>query len=107
MAIANLPNPLPVSQPVTDFMLLTSASSTGIAVAITAGKYNWSAYGTWNGAVAQLQWSPDSGTTWIDVDGATASANGGWTGVPMGAGHARVSFSGSPTSITSKLSGVR
>lgn len=89
-----------------DLTLLSAASATGSAVAVTAGAYNWYAYGTWNGATAQLQWSPDAGTTWINVDGATLTANGGWSNVSLAAGHARVSFTGSPTSISSKLGGV-
>lgn len=34
------------------------------------------AYGTWGGATAKLQWSPDLGTTWIDVTDASFTANG-------------------------------
>lgn len=92
--------------PKTDVALLSNASATGSAVAVSAGRYNWYAYGTWNGATAQLQWSPDAGTTWINVDGATLTANGGWSNITIAAGQARVSFTGSPTSITSKLGGV-
>lgn len=98
---------IPVVVECPDFYLLASSSATGSAVPITAGKYNWAVYGTWNGASAQLQWSPNGGTTWIDIDGATASSDGGWTGIPLGNGVVRVSFNGTPTSISSKLSGVR
>lgn len=89
--------------------LCSAASATGATTAVElnkGGRYNWEAYGTWNSAVATLQRSPDNGTTWYAVDGATLSADGGYSGIDLGAGKYRVSFSGTPTSVTSILSGT-
>lgn len=45
------------------------------------GRGSFVAAGTWGGATAKLQWSPDGGTTWLDVDRSgdtyvTLTANG-------------------------------
>lgn len=84
---------------------LTNADTTGAAITIAAGEYFWSAWGTWDGATAQLQFSPDQGTTWIDVDGAALTANGGFSHVGLGSGQARVAISGAgaSTEISSSL----
>lgn len=74
--------------------LLSAASTTGSAVRVNNGHYNFIAWGTWDGASAQLQFSPNDGTTWIDIDGAVLTANGGWSDIPMGKGHVRVAISG-------------
>jgi hypothetical protein len=55
---------------------------------------------------ATLQRSPDGGTTWYDVESAVLSANGGYRGIDLGAGNYRVNFSGTPTSVSSILTGV-
>lgn len=91
-----------------DFDLLDNASTTGSGVRVSGGNYDWLAWGTWDGATAQLQFSPDYGTTWIDFAGVLLTANGGWSGIPIPAGFARVSISGAggSTSIDSKLGGV-
>lgn len=90
-----------------DVTLLTAASATGSAVAILKGRYNWAVYGTFSGGTTQLQWSPDSGTTWLNIDGVTLTANGLWTDIPLSAGHARVLISGAGSaSLTSKLGAV-
>lgn len=89
--------------------LCSAASATGATTAVEVkkgGRYNWEAYGTWNSATATLQRSPDGGTTWYDVESAALSANGGLSGIDLGAGHYRVNFSGTPTSVTSFLAGV-
>ena len=89
--------------------LLSAAAATGSSTPIIApGKHNWSVYGTWDSASAQLQWSPNGGTTWIDIDGAVLTANGGWSDIPIAGGHVRVSISGAggSTSLTSDLRGV-
>lgn len=89
--------------------LCSAASATGATTAVElreGGVYNWEAYGTWNSATATLQRSPDGGTTWYDVSGASLSADGGYQDIPLGSGYYRVNFSGTPTSITSFLSGI-
>lgn len=87
--------------------LLTAAAATGSTTAVSSGRYNWYAYGTWNGATAQLQWSPDSGVTWINIDGASLTADGGYSDIPISSGSARVSLSGvgSPAPSLSSLLG--
>jgi hypothetical protein len=93
----------------TDYSLLSAAAATGSAVAVNRGYYSWSAWGTWDGATAQLQWSPDSGTTWFSVVGASLTANGTFTDIPLGYGSARVAISsaGGTTSLTSIFRGIR
>lgn len=60
-------------------LLSASANATG-ATTLFNGPLNeamWLiAYGTWNSATAKLQYSPDAGTTWIDVTDASFTANG-------------------------------
>lgn len=91
----------------TPYTLLTNAAATGTGVTIVRGTYTWSVYGTWNGATAQLQRSPDGGTTWVDVDGAAFSANGGALNMALPAGKVRVAISGAggSTSLSSTLEG--
>lgn len=91
-----------------DLDLLTNASATGDAVTVLpAGYYNWSIWGTWDGASASLQWSPD-GITYINIDGVTASDDGGYLGIPISSGLVRVEIStpGAMTSLNSGLGGV-
>lgn len=47
--------------------LLTNAAATGSAVTWNGGPGSLFIFGTWNGATAKLQASPNAGTTWIDV----------------------------------------
>jgi hypothetical protein len=89
--------------------LCTGASATGPTAAVDlqiGGMYNWEIYGTWNGSTGTLQRSPDNGTTWYDVSGASRSTNGGYGGIYLGFGKYRVNFTGTPTSVTSFLTGV-
>lgn len=86
--------------------LLTAAAATGDGEPVSAGYWNWSVWGTFGGATAQLQWSPDS-AAWIDVDGATATANGGVSDIPIAAGALRVTITGgSSISLTSRVDGI-
>lgn len=92
--------------------LLQDDAATGGASAATSGRYLWSVYGTWDGAAARLQYSPN-GSVWLDleVDG------GRWTTaqsdramlIDLPAGDYRVSISsaGGATSLTSTLSSIR
>jgi hypothetical protein len=51
------------------YTLLAGASATGAAVDWRGGKGTFSVYSaTFGGGTVKLQWSPDGGTTWLDVD---------------------------------------
>lgn len=45
-----------------------AADTTGAAVSWLGGRGVFSAAGTFGGGTCKLQWQPDGGTTWIDVD---------------------------------------
>lgn len=55
--------------------LLTNAAATGPWTAWSGGTAAWSVSGTFAGATAQLQGSPDGGAAWGDVTGAGTTAN--------------------------------
>jgi hypothetical protein len=88
--------------------LLTNASATGNWIEYRGGVSFFVAYGTWNGATATLQYQADNdGAVAISVlntSGQTASltANGMHV-VALPPGKYKVTFSGSPTSITAYL----
>ncbi len=49
--------------------LIANGSATGAAVDWAGGKGVFVVRaGTFSGATVKLQWSPDQGTTWLDVD---------------------------------------
>ena len=53
------------------YSLLSNAAATGSGVSWPGGRGVFSVYaGTFSGATVKLQWSPDDGTTWLDVDSA-------------------------------------
>jgi len=54
--------------PLARTVLLNNASATGNAVDWGGGRGDFTAYGTFGGATVALQFSPDDGTTWINVD---------------------------------------
>jgi hypothetical protein len=88
--------------------LLSGATSTGSGSRLNGfGYWNWVVYGTFNSSTAQLQWSPDNGTTWIDIDGADATVNGGFSDIPIDSGMVRVSITGTATSVSSTLGRVK
>jgi hypothetical protein len=69
-------------------------------VPIDGGYYNWNAIcATWNGATLTLQWSPNGGTTALDIDGCVLSANGGVTEIPIATGHVKATLTGSPSAV--------
>lgn len=74
--------------------LLSAASATGSAIKISGGRKNFFIYGTWGGTTAQLQWSPDGGTTWFPVVGVSGTANIAFTDIPLSPGHCRVTLTG-------------
>lgn len=52
-----------------EIQLLNNASATGEGVSWPSGKGVFTVYSaTFAGASVKLQWSPDQGTTWLDVD---------------------------------------
>ena len=74
--------------------LLFEAAVTGSGVHYTGGTFEWLIWGTWDGATAQLQQSPDLKVTWIDFEDASATSNGRITGIPISASHIRVKITG-------------
>lgn len=42
--------------------------TTGASIDWAGGRGVFAAYGTFDSGTAKLQWSPDDGTTWLDVD---------------------------------------
>lgn len=51
------------------YPLIANGAATGSAVAWPGGKGAFAVYaGTFNGATVKLQWTPDQGVTWLDVD---------------------------------------
>lgn len=90
-----------------NYILLTAAGVTGASVAVVSSLYNWFVWGTFGGATAQLQWSPDGGATWISIDTVVLTGNGGFNNVPILSGYVRVLITGgSSISLSSRLGGV-
>lgn len=86
--------------------LLTAAAASSEWIEVSGGGWFWHARGTWGGATATLQWSPDDGTTVIDLD-ADALTDDGAQIVAFGAGHIRVLITGGAgVSLTSDLRGL-
>lgn len=51
------------------YPMLTNAAATGDAIDWPGGRGNFSVYaGTFSGATVKLSWSPDGGSTYLDVD---------------------------------------
>lgn len=76
------------------------------------GRGVFAVFGTPNGATVKLQWSPDGGTTWLDVDRSgdtyvTLSAAGaGGFELPACKLRANQASSGGSTSLTATVGGV-
>jgi len=52
-----------------EYPLLTNVAATGDAVVWPGGRGCFTVYSaTFGGGTVKLQWSPDDGTTWLDVD---------------------------------------
>ncbi|MDI1263895.1 MAG: hypothetical protein PS018_11620 [bacterium] len=82
------------------------------AVDWVGGRGVFAVFGTFNGATVKLQWSPDDGTTWLDVDrlGDTyvtlsAAGSGGFE-LPPCKLRANLASAGGSTSLTAVVSGV-
>lgn len=90
-------------------ILLTAASATGTGQRWPGGVGRWVVYGTWDGATAQLQMSPDDGTTWIDVDNASETSNGGTGDLYFGVGdylRVTIASAGASTSLNSVFGAI-
>jgi len=84
--------------------LLSAGLATSAAQKVKRGRYKVSAYGTWDGASATLQTSPDNGTTWQTADAGTVFTANGSYGVWIADQLVRVLIANAgTTSITVKL----
>ena len=89
--------------------LLDFANATGAALWYLAGNYEWLVWGTWDGATATLQQSPDlTSDKWIDFNAAVATADGRLTGIPISKSYMRVALTnvGANTRLYSTLNQV-
>ena len=64
------------------------------------------AWGTWDGAAVAAEFSPDGGTTWIDISGVSLTSDG--VAAPLSAPHGYmfrpvVSSAGASTDLTVEL----
>ena len=88
--------------------VLTAAAVTGAAFGSNDTLNTCVIYGTWDGATATLEISPDDGTTWIVVDAinATLTANGAFDFMAAAGFLYRIAISGAGagTSLSSKVS---
>jgi hypothetical protein len=82
------------------------------AVDWPGGRGVFAVFGTFAGATCKLQWSPDAGTTYIDVDASgdayvtkTAAGQGGFE-LPAGKLRAAQSGSTGTTSLTATVGGL-
>ena len=88
-----------------------SAAGNGPATEWGGGEGVFSVVGTFGGTTARLQWSPDSGATWIDVDRSgetfltyTAAGSGAFV---LPRCHVRaVLTGGSPVQVTARAAGT-
>lgn len=69
----------------TTLLYARSTDGNGTAVVWPGGRGVFVAYGTFGSGTVKLQWSPNDGTTWIDVDASgdtfvtfTANGSGGF-----------------------------
>lgn len=87
-----------------------AGAANGTAQKWAGGVGVFSAYGTWGGGTCKLQWSPDAGTTWMDVDRSgdsfvTLTANGAGE-FTLPSCDIRAVTSGSITSVTAVARGA-
>lgn len=74
----------------------------------TPASATFECWGAFGGTVVQLQRSPDGGTTWGDIVGASVTASGtsveGFSGIPMRSGTVRANTTGGTSpSVTCEL----
>lgn len=72
----------------------------------TGGPGLLSLYGNFNGATVQASYSPDGGTTYIDTEGGSLSANATLR-VDYPDGKVKLTATGTPTSVAAKLQSTR
>lgn len=96
----------------TDITLLTlrTTDGNGNAADWPGGRGAFVAYGTFGSGTVKLQWSPDDGTTWLDVDKSgetyvTLTANGSG-GFELPASQIRAALSGSTGASVSAKAAV-
>lgn len=74
-------------------------------VYFSGGRGTMTVFGTFGGGTVKLQRSVDNGTTWIDVSGASVTANG-QTNFEFSACYLRADLSGATTpSVTVEIAG--
>src|SRR5262245_51583101 len=87
-----------------EIVLLNAEGATGSPETVQKGNYLWAVWGTFGGCTAKLQWTPDSGTTWIDVSSTDTAA---LFNTALLDGSARVAIvGGAGVSLSSKIGGV-
>jgi hypothetical protein len=84
--------------------LVEEVSQPHVHVGFSPGRYTLVAWGTWDGATVSLELSPDGGTTWIAITGASFTDDGA-ANIDTQAGltyRGAVSGAGASTSVTLK-----
>lgn len=80
-----------------------TSNAASSAVDWPGGTGTFAAWGTFGGGTCTLQLSPDDGTTWIDVPGASLAANGA-VNFSLGPCRLRASLAGATTpNLSAKL----
>lgn len=81
-----------------DPLLFEAATADGNSTAVEwpGGKGTFAAWGTFGAGTAKLQWSPDGGTTWLDVSSASLTANG-YINFEIAPGKLRANLAGATT----------
>lgn len=92
-----------------DMTFFTNRTTDGaVAIDWTGGPGLFSVYGVWGGATVQLAYSPNGGTTYIDTENASFSANATMQlSYPPGKVRATVASSSGTTSLSAKLQSTR
>lgn len=91
-----------------NYTLMSAAGDTSAAVTVLRGLYQWSIWGTWDGATAALQWRQASGAAWIGVGPDAEASADALGGVAIADGDVRVLVTtpGGSTSLTAWLGGI-
>jgi len=87
------------------YALLTNGKATGSGISISNGVYSCVVTGTFDGALAQLQWRVESTQSWVDIPNVKFAAANTIHGIPLNIGQARIFIAnaGFSTSLTVKL----
>jgi len=88
--------------------LLDNASATGLAIQVSGGRYIWAADGTFGGDTLQLQFLGPDGTSFINVIGASLTAEGAFEVLIANGSTMKVTVTGGGASgLFSTLTSVR